>query len=120
MAFGIAVFLTFLIAISNKKLLIFVKEINLMKKIFTSLFFIAITNAVFAFGDTCCIPIGRKTRHEDIRKEQLLCDKMDGKVDGIYKAGNNDDINNALTELLFRKPNEWRQWIEKNDARRRA
>ncbi len=88
-----------------------------MKKIFTFLFFITITNAVFAFGDTCCIPIGRKTRHEDIRKEQLLCDKMDGKLDGIFKAGNNDDINNTLTDILFRKPNEWRQWIEKNDAK---
>jgi hypothetical protein len=87
-----------------------------MKKIFTFLIFTTITNAALAFGDTCCIPIGRKSRHEDIRKEQLLCDKMDGKLDGIFKVGNNDDINNTLTEILFRKPNEWRQWIEKNDA----
>jgi hypothetical protein len=87
-----------------------------MKKIFTSIFFFALAHSVFAFGDTCCIPIGRKTRHEDIKKEQLLCDKMDGKLDGVFKAGNNDDVNNFLTELLNRKPNEWRQWIEKNDT----
>jgi hypothetical protein len=87
-----------------------------MKKIFTSFLFIALANTVFAYGDTCCIPIGRKTRHEDIKKEQLLFDKMDGKLDGVFKAGNNEDVNNFLTELLNRKPNEWRQWIEKNDT----
>ena len=88
--------------------MIFVEEIKPMKKFFTAIIFFVITNTVFAFGDTLDIPIFRKTRHEDIRKEQKLCEKLFGKAD--------DDINNQLKEILNRKPNEWRQWIEKGDS----
>ncbi len=86
-----------------------------MKKLLltASMFFIVF--AVFAFGDTSNIPLSRKTRHEDILKEQILYDKLDGKEDGIIRAGNNDVINSQLTDVLFRKPNEWRQWIETNE-----
>ena len=68
-----------------------------------------------ALSDTTDIPLSRKSRHEDIRREQISCDKLDGKEDGMLRAGNNDAENTRLTEALMRKPNEFRYWIEKND-----
>ena len=88
--------------------MIFVIEIFTMKKLLSTILLFAIANTVFALGDTSNIPIGRRTRHDDIRKEQKNCEKLFGKAD--------DDITNQLKEILNRKPNEWRQWIETNDA----
>ena len=88
--------------------MIFVEEIFTMKKLLSTVLLFAIANTVFAFGDTCCIPVGRKSRHDDIRKEQKNCEKLFGKAE--------DDITNQLKEILNRKPNEWRQWIEASDA----
>jgi hypothetical protein len=87
-----------------------------MKKILLTTFYIFTTITTFAFGDTSNIPIARKTRHEDIAKEIQLCDKLDGKLDGILKFGSDEAINGQITDALFRKPNEWRQWVETNDA----
>ena len=83
--------------------------------IFTCFAFIAYFN-VAAFSDTTNIPINRKSRHDDIRAEQRKVDKIDGTEDGILKASTDDNITIQLTDALFRKPNELRQWIEKNDA----
>ena len=69
-----------------------------------------------ALSDTTDIPLSRQGRHEDIHTEQINCDRLDGKIDGMLRAGNNESVNIALTEALIRKPNEFRQWIEKNDA----
>ncbi len=69
-----------------------------------------------AFSDTSNVPLSRKTRHEDIRKEQINCEKLDRKEDGILRVGNNDEVNGQVTDALFRKPNEFRQWIETNDS----
>ena len=82
---------------------------------FTCLFFIYFFEAS-AFSDTTNIPIGRKSRHDDIRNEQRNVDKMDGKEDGILKASADENITSLVTDALFRKPNELRQWIETNDA----
>ena len=82
---------------------------------FTCYFFLVLFDAV-AFSDTTNIPIGRKSRHDDIRKEQINIDKLDGKFDGMVSAGADENINNQLADALYRKPNEMRQWIETNDA----
>ena len=83
--------------------------------IFTYLIFLSFIDAN-AFSDTLNIPISRKSRHDDIRIEQRNVDKMDGKEDGILRAGNDENIIIQVTDALFRKPNELRQWIETNDA----
>ena len=83
--------------------------------IFTSCFFLIFFDAI-AFSDTTNIPIGRKSRHDDIRTEQINIDKLDGKFDGILKAGTDDNINAQISDALYRKPNELRQWIETNNA----
>ena len=87
-----------------------------MKAIFfTCCFFLFLFDAA-AYSDTTNIPIGRKSRHDDIRNEQINIDKLDGKFDGMVRAGEDDNINNQITDALYRKPNELRQWIETNDA----
>ena len=68
------------------------------------------------FSDTNNIPIARVNNHDNIRREQIKCDKLDGREDGILRVGSNDNINNQVTDALFRKPNELRYWIEKNDV----
>ncbi len=83
--------------------------------IFTCFCFIYFFQAS-AFSDTTNIPFSRIKRHEDIRNEQRNIDKMDGAEDGILKTGSDENISNQLTDALFRKPNEWRQWIETNDS----
>lgn len=82
---------------------------------FTIFLFLFIFNAS-AFSDTNNIPLSRKKWHEDIRREQINCEKLDKKEDGLLRIGNNDEVNNQVTDALFRKPNECRQWIEVNDA----
>ena len=86
-----------------------------MKIIFFTLTLFLFTTTVTAFSDTTNIPLARKSRHDDIRKEQINCDKLDGKEDGILKLSTNEEYNAAVTNALFKKPNELRFWIEKND-----
>lgn len=71
----------------------------------------------FAYSDTTDIPLSRRSRHDDIHREQVKCDKLDGREDGILRAGNNENINNQVTDALMRKPNELRYWIEKDDEK---
>jgi hypothetical protein len=66
-------------------------------------------------SDTTNIPIGRLSRHEDIKAEQINCDKMDGKLDGVLRVGGDEKINKEVTDAFIIKPNEFRQWIETND-----
>ncbi|MFN0082099.1 MAG: hypothetical protein ACKVOM_06235 [Ferruginibacter sp.] len=86
-----------------------------MKAILLFSFFATAFFDATAFSDTTNIPIGRKSRHDDIRNEQISVDKMDGKFDGLLKASNDENINNQVTDALYRKPNELRQFIEAND-----
>ncbi len=86
-----------------------------MKKYILGLLLIFLSSAVVALQDTCCIPISRLSRHDDIKTEQINIDKLDGKVDGKLIYGNDDAINARITDALFRKINEYRFWIEAND-----
>ncbi len=83
--------------------------------LFLSLLFL-LNKTSAALSDTTDIPLARKSRHDDIRKEQINCDKLDGKIDGQLKLTSNEEYNASVTEALFKKPNELRYWIEKNDA----
>jgi hypothetical protein len=70
----------------------------------------------FALGDTSKIPISRIIRHDDIKAELALCDKLDRKLDGRLSVGNNEEVNERLTKALFIIPHFLRNWIEVNDA----
>ena len=75
----------------------------------------AFYKALPVFSDTDHIPVFRQSRHDDIKKEQLNCDKLDGKQDWALRSGSDENLNSRLTETLIKKPNEFRQWIEQND-----
>jgi hypothetical protein len=83
----------------------------------TALFILVFASAnANAFSDTNNIPIFRESWHHDIKVEQINCDKLDGKEDGMLRSGSNDAINAQISDALFRKINEIRNWIEVNDA----
>ncbi len=85
-------------------------------KHFSLLFILlAFINQSFAQLDTNNIPIGRQSRHDDIKNEINACDKMDGKLDGTLHLGFNDKVNAECTKALFTTPNELRYWIETNE-----
>ena len=65
-------------------------------------------------GDTTNIPYSRIIFHDKIIAEQKRADKADGKIDGLVKAGNNDEVNLQVTDALFRKVNVLRNEIEIN------
>jgi hypothetical protein len=86
-----------------------------MKKIFTAFSFLLLLIEAKAQSDTNHIPIGRLSRHEDIKAEQINCDKLDGKLDGLLREGSNESTNAQVTDALYRKSNELRNWVEVND-----
>ncbi len=87
-----------------------------MQRIFFTFSFFLVLFDASAFSDTTNIPIGRKSRHDDIRNEQLIIDRLDGKFDGLLKSGNDEGITNQVSDALYRIPNEMRQWIETNNT----
>jgi hypothetical protein len=87
-----------------------------MKKIFTVFSFLLLLVEAKAQSDSDSrIPIGRLSRHEDIKAEQINCDKLDGKLDGLLREGSNESTNAQVTDALYRKSNELRNWVEVND-----
>ncbi len=65
--------------------------------------------------DTLSIPLSRVFFHDKIAKEQKQIDKLDGKIDNVFHAGNNEAVNVQVTDALFRKTAELNEWIELND-----
>ncbi len=80
--------------------------------VFITLFF---AGKAFAFSDTTTVPIYRVIFHDNIKTEQKNADRLDGKEDGRLRVGSNEDINDQVSDALYRKTNELRNWIESND-----
>lgn len=83
-------------------------------KFLFSLVFFSATRA-FAFSDTTDVPLIRIIFHDNIKTEQKNVDRLDGKEDGRLRAGSNEDINDQVSDALYRKTNEFRNWIESNN-----
>ena len=79
--------------------------------ILLTIFILSFLN-LFAGPDTAAIPISRQYFHDKIKQEQKLCDKADGKLDGTLHVSSNDEINLQLTDVLYRKINGLRDWVE--------
>ncbi len=86
-----------------------------MKRSILFLSFFILFSKVFALSDTITIPQGRQLFHDKIITEQKLIDRADGKPDNVYHINNNEEINLRITDVLFRRVNELRFWIEQND-----
>jgi hypothetical protein len=83
-----------------------------MKKIFIPFILIIVCGNAFGRADSTVIPIQRQRNHEQINKEQLKCDKADGKLDGMIKVSGNEEINLQVTDALIRKINVLQDFIE--------
>lgn len=77
---------------------------------FLLLFFIP--QFIFANGDTTNIPVSRQGFHDKIKAEQRRADKEDGKLDGLIKVSNNEEVNLQVTDAIIRKINVLRNDIE--------
>jgi hypothetical protein len=77
---------------------------------FLLLFFIP--QFIFANGDTTNIPVSRQGFHDKIKAEQKRADKEDGKLDGLIKVSNNEEVNLQVTDAIIRKINVLRNDIE--------
>lgn len=80
------------------------------------LYIILLSGVSVARADTLSIPINRMFFHDKITAEQKLIDKLDGKADGVFTAGTHEEINQRLSDALFRKVIEITHWIERNDS----
>ncbi|MBK7122228.1 MAG: hypothetical protein IPH68_05060 [Chitinophagaceae bacterium] len=69
---------------------------------------------VSAMQDSVIIPIYRQLFHDKIDNEQLLLDKLDGKLDGLIRATHKDEINLAITDVLTRKIDTLQIFVEQN------
>jgi hypothetical protein len=89
-------------------------ERTLMKRlIFPILLCLASLTSAAAI-DTVAVPLQRQLFHDAIQKEQLLCDRADGKEDGLIKVSGNDEVNLQVTDALIRKVNELEDSVETN------
>lgn len=85
-----------------------------MKQILLLFTFFTGSIAAFAQEDTMKVDFQRALFHDKIVKEQKLADKSDGKQDGILHVSSNDEINLQMTDVLFRRVNAIRYWVETN------
>ncbi|MEO6681883.1 MAG: hypothetical protein ABIN48_03570 [Ginsengibacter sp.] len=86
---------------------------RLLRYIIIPLFFAPYFASASA-SDTTNIPFSRIIFHEKIIDEQKRADKIDGKIDGLIKAGSNEEVNLQITDALYRKVNALRNEIEIN------
>lgn len=86
----------------------------MMKYFYILLLFISFN--VAAQPPNPVIPIQRQLWHDKIAAQQKLLDKMDGKADSLVKAGNNEEVNEQLTDEVFRKINLLKNWVEKTPS----
>jgi len=69
---------------------------------------------IVAMADSLKVPIERQMKHDKINQEQKLLDKADGRLDGIIKATQQDDVNLVITDAVFRQIDEMQDSIETN------
>ena len=68
-----------------------------------------------AVPDTVRVPLQRRYFHDKIDYQQKLLDKGDGKLDNSFHISGNEEINLRITDVLFRKIDEFQDWVESNE-----
>jgi len=87
-----------------------------MKNIFYLAVILFFPFIALGLSDTSNVPLSRQVFHDKIKAEQKRADKADGKLDGIIKASNIDDVNMEITDAVMRRINVLRNDIEKDTA----
>ena len=88
---------------------------DILMKRFTILAIFSIWAAsAFAIVDTVKVPFQRIYFHDLIAKQQVYCDKADGKLDGSVKVSGSDEINLEVTDVINRQINALADSVETN------
>ena len=87
-----------------------------MKNIILLIAFLLFFFNLFAAVDTVKVPLFRQYFHDKIMQEQKLCDKADGKLDGTLRISTNEEINLQVSDVLYRKINGLKDWVETSTA----
>ena len=87
-----------------------------MKNIFYLFFLFSLPLKIFAAGDTSNVPLNRQVFHDKIKAEQKRADLADGKLDGLIKISNVDEVNLQVTDAIVRKVNGLRNEVESNST----
>ncbi len=66
----------------------------------------------WSYGQRVQIPINRQGFHDNIDKEQLNADKLDGKQDGYVKVGDDENMNLQVTSALTKLVDDMQLEIE--------
>ncbi len=83
-----------------------------MKRLIVLTFFLFSFFHLFAAADSVIVPISRQYFHDKIIQEQKLTDRADGKLDGVLHISSNEEINMQVSDVLYRKVNDLRDWVE--------
>ncbi len=68
----------------------------------------------FAGADTVVVPLQRQLFHERIDAELSALDKTDGKLDQFIKVTANEEINQALSDIMFHRTRNLADSVELN------
>ncbi len=86
-----------------------------MKKNLLGCLLILSFTPVFGAQDSVIVPIYRQLFHDKIDQEQLLLDKLDGKMDNRVYITHKTEANLAITDALIEKVNELEDFVERNE-----
>ncbi len=70
----------------------------------------------WSYGQKVQIPINRQGFHDNIDKEQLNADKLDGKQDNYVKVGDDENMNLQVTSALTKLVDDMQLEIEKDTS----
>lgn len=85
-----------------------------MRSFYFFLLFSCFSLAARAVSDSVPIPVSRQYFHDKVILEQKVLDRYDGKQDNFIRVGTNDEVNEQVTDAVFRRMNEYRYWVESN------
>ena len=83
-----------------------------MKRLIVLTFFLFSFLNLFAAADSVIVPLSRQYFHDKIIQEQKLTDRADGTLDGVMHISSNEEINMQVSDVLYRKVNDLRDWVE--------
>lgn len=84
-----------------------------MKHLYLLILTLSIISAVAqAQPPKVVVPIQRQLWHDRITEQQQIFDKADGKADTLVSISQDEAINLQMSDAVFRKVNELKDWVE--------
>ncbi len=86
-----------------------------MKKYLLICLLLITLGPAFAAQDSVIVPIYRQLFHDKIDDEQILLDKLDGKLDGLIRITHKQETNQLITILFTKRVDALEDFVELND-----